>query len=104
IASRQPQTVSPSEAEVDDDDEADNSSDEGDDSALSKSVQPQTVWGDQQKPIASKVRPTVMAIPARTPTPEIKSIERQRRVGGKQNYHRNVLSVPNSQQNYEASN
>ncbi len=85
IASRQPQTVSPSEAEVDDDDEADNSSDEGDDSALSKSVQPQTVWGDQQKPIASKVRPTVMAIPARTPTPEIKSIERQRRVGGKQN-------------------
>lgn len=59
------------DADTDEDEEAANSDDEerATDAAPQKSQPSRTIWGDQRKPVDSKVKPTLMAMPKRSAQP-----------------------------------
>ncbi len=89
VASKETQTISTSNAEVDagaDEEEADDSAENATNTAATRTAEPaRPVWGEQRKPIASKVKPTSMAIFPRTSSPSNNpsDAKRLRRVGDK---------------------
>ena len=86
IALKQTPTISTSDAGVDtgDDEEADDSAEANAQTNPKTAERVQTVWGDQQKLVESKIKPTMLAIPARkTPPFSNAPNERPRRIGEK---------------------
>jgi penicillin-binding protein 2 len=89
VASKQTQAISTSDADVDagdDEEEADDSAEEVSNSAAGETAEPtRPVWGDQRRPIESKVKPTLMALPSQdsSPTKNASTNERLRRAGEK---------------------
>jgi len=87
IALKQTQTISTSDAGVetgDDEEGADDSTEATVQTNPKTAERVQAVWGNQQKPVESKIKPTVLAIPSRKTSPVSSAPnERARRVGEK---------------------